>query len=248
MLCKWDELPENMQNDAVRPYYDSLQKKKFSLLCKAVFDRLVSGIMLIGLSPIFLILAIMIKLDSPGEVFFRQERITKYGKKFRIHKFRTMVKDAESLGAQVTTKSDMRVTKIGQKLRGCRLDELPQLIDILQGNMSFVGTRPEVTKYVDQYTPEMMATLLLPAGVTSLASILYKDEAKLLDGVEDTDKVYMERILPAKMYYNLKQVEQFSFWYDIELMFMTVFAVLGKEYKGDYVPNTETSDDIKVEV
>lgn len=156
MLCKWEELPRNMQNDAVRPYYDSLQEKKFSLLLKAIFDRVVSLLMLIGLSPIFLILAVMIKMDSPGEVFFRQERVTQYGKKFRIHKFRTMVKNAEALGTQVTTKSDMRVTKVGKKLRGCRLDELPQLIDILQGNMSFVGTRPEVTKYVEQYTPEML--------------------------------------------------------------------------------------------
>ena len=163
MLCKWEELPQNMQNDAVRPYYDSLQDKKFSLFLKAVFDRVVSLLMLIGLSPIFLILAVMIKMDSPGEVFFRQERVTQYGKKFRIHKFRTMVKNAEALGTQVTTKSDMRVTKVGKKLRGCRLDELPQLIDILKGNMSFVGTRPEVTKYVEQYTPEMLATLLLPA-------------------------------------------------------------------------------------
>lgn len=176
MLCKWEELPQNMQNGAVRPYYDSLQGKKCSLFMKAIFDRVVSLLMLIGLSPIFLLLAVMIKLDSPGEVFFRQERVTQYGKKFRIHKFRTMVKNAEALGTQVTTKSDMRVTKVGKKLRGCRLDELPQLIDILQGNMSFVGTRPEVTKYVEQYTPEMLATLLLPAGVTSDASIEYKDE------------------------------------------------------------------------
>ena len=104
--------------------------------------------------------------------------------------------------------------------------------------MSFVGTRPEVPKYVAEYTPEMMATLLLPAGVTSLASIYYKDEAELLNGVEDTDKVYIEKILPAKMYYNLKAIEKFGFWWDIKTMFMTVFAVLGKEYEGDYVEPT----------
>ena len=226
MLCKWEELPQNMQNDAVRPYYESLQDKKFSLLLKAVFDRVVSLLMLIGLSPIFLLLAIMIKMDSPGEVFFRQERVTQYGKKFRIHKFRTMVKNAEALGTQVTTKSDMRVTKVGKKLRGCRLDELPQLIDILQGNMSFVGTRPEVTKYVEQYTPEMLATLLLPAGVTSEASIEYKDEERLLADAKNADKTYVEVVLPQKMQWNLQSIKEFSFVDNIKTMFKTVWAVI----------------------
>lgn len=226
MLCRWEELPQNMQNDAVRPYYDSLQSKKCSLFLKAVFDRVVSLLMLVGLSPIFVLLAIMIKLDSPGEVFFRQERVTQYGKNFRIHKFRTMVKNAESLGAQVTTKSDMRVTKVGKKLRGCRLDELPQLIDILQGNMSFVGTRPEVTKYVEQYTPEMMATLLLPAGVTSEASIEYKDEERLLADAKNADKTYVEVVLPQKMEWNLRSLNDFSFVGDIKTMFKTVWAVV----------------------
>lgn len=226
MLCKWEELPRNMQNDAVRPYYDSLQEKKFSLLLKAIFDRVVSLLMLIGLSPIFLILAVMIKMDSPGEVFFRQERITQYGKKFRIHKFRTMVKNAEALGTQVTTKSDMRVTKVGKKLRGCRLDELPQLIDILQGNMSFVGTRPEVTKYVEQYTPEMLATLLLPAGVTSEASIEYKDEERLLADAKNADKTYVEVVLPQKMQWNLQSIKEFSFVKELLIMIETVLAVV----------------------
>lgn len=226
MLCRWEELPQNMQNDAVRPYYDSLQGKKCSLFFKVAFDRVVSLLMLIGLSPIFVLLAIMIKMDSPGEVFFRQERVTQYGKRFRIHKFRTMVKNAESLGAQVTTKSDMRVTKVGKKLRGCRLDELPQLIDILQGNMSFVGTRPEVTKYVEQYTPEMLATLLLPAGVTSEASIEYKDEERLLADAKNADKTYVEVVLPQKMEWNLRSLKDFSFVGDIETMFKTVWAVV----------------------
>lgn len=226
MLCKWEELPQNMQNDAVRPYYESLQSKKCSLFLKAVFDRVVSLLMLIGLVPIFVLLAIMIKMDSPGEVFFRQERVTQYGKKFRIHKFRTMVKNAESLGTQVTTKSDMRVTKVGKKMRGCRLDELPQLIDILQGNMSFVGTRPEVTKYVGQYSPEMMATLLLPAGVTSEASIEYKDEERLLADAKNADKTYMEVVLPQKMEWNLQSLKDFSFVGDIKTMFKTVWAVV----------------------
>lgn len=226
MLCRWEELPQNMQNDAVRPYYDSLKRKKSSLLLKAVFDRVVSLFMLIALSPIFVLLAVMIKMDGSGEVFFRQERVTQYGKKFRIHKFRTMVKNAESIGAQVTTKSDMRVTKVGKKLRGCRLDELPQLIDILQGNMSFVGTRPEVTKYVEQYTPEMMATLLLPAGVTSEASIEYKDEERLLADAQNADKTYVEVVLPQKMEWNLQSLKEFSFVGDIKTMFKTVWAVV----------------------
>ena len=225
MLCRWEDLPQAMQNGAVRPYYDSLQGKKISLFLKAVFDRVVSLVMLIGLAPIFLLLAGLIKLDSPGEVFFRQERVTQYGKRFRIHKFRTMVKNAESLGAQVTTKSDMRVTKMGKKLRGCRLDELPQLIDILQGNMSFVGTRPEVTKYVEQYTPEMLATLLLPAGVTSEASIEYKDEERLLADAKNADKTYVEVVLPQKMRWNLQSLQSFSFVRDIKTMIKTVWAV-----------------------
>lgn len=226
MLCRWEELPQAMQNDAVRPYYDSLQGKKISLFLKAVFDRAVSLVMLLALSPVFLLLAVLIKLDSPGEVFFRQERVTQYGRKFRIHKFRTMVKNAESLGTQVTTKSDMRVTKIGKKLRGCRLDELPQLIDILQGNMSFVGTRPEVTKYVEQYTLEMLATLLLPAGVTSEASIEYKDEERLLADAKNADKTYVEVVLPQKMKWNLQSLQSFSFVGDIRTMIKTVWAVV----------------------
>lgn len=226
LLKKWDELPAAMRSEQVRPYYVSLQQKKGSLLAKVTFDRVVSLLMLIVLSPIFLLLAIMIKLDSPGEIFFRQERVTQYGRKFRIHKFRTMVKNAEALGTQVTTKSDMRVTKIGKKLRGCRLDELPQLIDILQGNMSFVGTRPEVTKYVEQYTPEMLATLLLPAGVTSEASIEYKDEERLLADAKNADKTYVEVVLPQKMGGNLRSLRDFSFMGDIKTMIKTVWAVV----------------------
>ena len=144
-----------------------------------------------------------------------------------------MVQNADK-GSLVTVSNDARITKIGRIIRKFRLDEISQLINVLNGDMTFVGTRPEVPKYIERYTPEMMATLLLPAGVTSLASILYKDEAKLFDAAEDTDKVYIEKILPAKMYYNLKSIENFSFWGDIRIMFMTVFAVCGKEYKGDY--------------
>ena len=241
LICKWEKLPAEMQTDEVRKYYDILRKKNFSLFWKRVFDIFVSALMLIVLSPLFLVLAIAIKIDSKGPVFYRQERVTQYGKHFRIFKFRSMVVNADK-GSQVTVDQDSRITRMGKLIRKCRLDEVSQLIDVFRGVMTFVGTRPEVPKYVSEYTPEMMATLLLPAGVTSLASIYYKDEAELLNGAEDTDKVYIEKILPAKMYYNLKEIEKFGFWRDIKTMFMTVFAVLGKEYKGDYVePESEAT-------
>ena len=241
LICKWEKLPREMQTDEVRKYYDILRKKNFSLFWKRVFDIFVSALMLIVLSPLFLVLAIAIKIDSKGPVFYRQERVTQYGKRFRIFKFRSMVVDADK-GSQVTVDQDSRITRMGRLIRKCRLDEVSQLIDDFRGTMTFVGTRPEVPKYVAEYMPEMTATLLLPAGVTSLASIYYKDEAELLNGAEDTDKVYIEKILPAKMYYNLKAIGRFGFWRDIKTIFMTVFAVLGKEYKGDYVePTRETT-------
>lgn len=225
-MKKWAKLPEEMQTEEVRKYYDILKKRKCGRFFKRLFDITVSFIMLLVLSPIFLILAIIIKINSRGPVFFRQERVTRYNKHFRIFKFRTMVNDAEKLGAQITTKNDARVTGVGKFLRKCRLDELPQLIDVLRGKMSFVGTRPEVPKYVASYTPEMYATLLMPAGITSLASINYKDEAALMESAENADEVYVNEVLPAKMEYNLKSIEKFGFWRDIGTMFKTVFAVL----------------------
>ena len=233
ILKKWEQLPESLQKDEIKPYYDILKKKRLSLFFKRLFDIVVSALMLIILSPVFLILAIAIKLDSKGPVFYRQKRITQYGKEFRIFKFRTMVQNADKIGSLVTVGSDSRITRVGKLIRKCRLDEICQLIDVLWGTMTFVGTRPEVKKYVDAYTPEMLATLLLPAGVTSLASIMYKDEDELLKGAEDVDKTYIELCLPGKMKYNLKAIEKFSFFGDIKIMFMTVFAVLGKEYKDE---------------
>ena len=229
MLKKWEDLPIEMQTEEVRKYYDILKKKKCSLFFKRVFDIFASAFLLILLSPVFLILAIAIKIDSRGPVFYRQVRVTQYNQKFRIFKFRSMVNGADK-GSQVTVSGDARVTRVGKFVRKCRLDEISQLIDVFRGKMTFVGTRPEVTKYTEHYTDEMMATLLLPAGITSLASIYYKDEAELLDGVEDTDKVYLEEILPKKMRYNLYSIEHFGFWDDIATMFKTVFAVLGKKY------------------
>lgn len=225
-MKKWENLPKDMQTEAVRKYYEILKKHRGSLLLKRIFDIIAAGLLLILLSPVLLILAVWIKTDSKGPVFFRQVRVTAYGRTFRIFKFRTMVNNADKMGTQVTTKGDARVTKAGKALRGCRLDELPQLLNILAGDMTFVGTRPEVEKYVRHYTDEMKATLLLPAGVTSLASIEYKDEEKLLESAQDADQVYVEKILPEKMKYNLQAIEHFSFWQDIKTMIATVVAVV----------------------
>lgn len=226
MLKNWNKLPEYMRTEEVRPYYDLLQRKKLSLFFKRVFDIVVSLIMIILCSPILLIISILIVKDSKGGVFYRQERVTQYGRVFRIFKFRTMVKNADQIGTQVTVSNDSRITKIGSKLRNCRLDELPQLFNIFIGDMTFVGTRPESVHYVKSYTNEMYATLLLPAGVTSEASIEYKDEADLLDQADDVDCVYINEVLPEKMKYNLNSIKEFSFFKEIATMFRTVFAVL----------------------
>lgn len=230
MLKPWDQLPDNMRTDAVRPYYDVLKKRRGSLILKRIFDFLVSLILLLIIWPLLVIIAVAVRLDSPGPAFFRQVRVTTYGRKFKMWKYRTMVANADKLGPQVTTNNDMRVTRIGKVLRGVRLDELPQLINILVGDMSFVGTRPEVVKYVEAYQPEYYATLLLPAGVTSEASIRYKDEYALLEKAEDADKVYIEEILPAKMVWNLESITRFRFLREILTMIRTVLAVFGKDY------------------
>ena len=226
MLKKWEELPKYMRTEAVRPYYESLSRKKFSLYVKRFFDVTVASVMLVLLSPVLLVLAFLIAKDSKGGVFYRQERVTQYGRKFRIFKFRTMVANADKIGTQVTVQNDNRITKIGEKLRKYRLDELPQLFNIILGDMSFVGTRPESTHYVKCYTPEMYATLLLPAGVTSEASIRYKDEAELLDKADNVDEIYVKEVLPGKMKYNLEEIRKFSWWREIGTMVRTVVAVV----------------------
>lgn len=231
-MISWEKLPPQMQTEAVKPYYEILQKKQISLIFKRSFDIVVSLIMLLILSPVFLVLAIAIKLDSKGPVFYRQVRVTQYGKEFRIFKFRTMVNNADKIGSQVTVGGDSRITRVGKVIRECRLDEIGQLLNILGGSMTFVGTRPEVPKYVEKYTPEMWATLLLPAGVTSEASIRYKDEAALLDAAEDVDATYIQDVLPGKMKYNLRSIQEYSFFKDIETMFQTVFAVVEKNSSG----------------
>ena len=225
-MRKWNDLPKEMQVEQVKKYYEILQCHKGSLLAKRTFDIIVASLLVVILSPILLFLSILIKIDSPGPVLFRQVRVTTYGKPFRIFKFRTMVNNADKIGTQVTTKGDSRVTRMGKMLRGCRLDELPQLFNVLKGEMSFVGTRPEVEKYVAHYTDEMKATLLMPAGITSRASIEYKDEERLLESAENADEVYIHQVLPEKMKYNLRAIEKFSFWDDIKTMFATVIAVI----------------------
>ena len=230
MLKNWDKLPQQFQNEHVKPYYDYLLKHRGSLLFKRLFDIAASLLLLLILSPVLLIIALIIKIDSRGPVFYRQTRVTQYGEEFRIFKFRTMVENADTIGTQVTVNNDSRVTRVGAFLRKYRLDELSQLFDVLRGKMTFVGVRPEVPKYVAHYTDEMLATLLLPAGITSITSIYYKDESELLDAAEDADKTYVETVLPQKMRYNLKSIMKFSVRSDIKVMFMTVAAVLGKDF------------------
>ena len=230
-MRKWKDLPEFMKCAEVKEYYDILSKKKISLALKRAFD-IVAGIGVLAVTAIpMLVIGVKIATESKGGVFYRQERVTTYGKKFKIHKFRTMVANADQIGSAVTVSGDSRITPPGAFLRKYRLDELPQVFDILSGNMSFVGTRPEVVKYVKKYKPEYLATLLLPAGITSEASIRYKDEAELLDAATDVDKVYVNDVLPGKMKYNLESIKKFSFCREILTMFRTVFAVLGREYK-----------------
>lgn len=225
MLKKWDDLPLEMRKDEILSYYKILKNKQVSLFLKRIFDIIMSLILIIILFPLLIILAILIKKDSKGEIIYKSTRITQYNKEFQIYKFRTMVKDADKIGSQVTVGNDNRITKIGKTLRKYRLDEIPQLFNILKGDMSFVGTRPESPYYVKHYTNEMYATLLLKAGVTSETSIEYKDEANLLRDETDTDKIYIEKILPEKMKYNLKSVREFSLAKDIKTMIKTVIAV-----------------------
>ena len=230
-MKRWEELPVFMQCEEVKEYYNILLKKRISLKLKRLFDVIAGVAVLIVAAIPMLVIAIKIAVESSGGVFYRQERITTYGKKFKIHKFRTMVANADQIGSAVTVSGDSRITVTGAFLRKYRLDELPQVLDVLSGDMSFVGTRPEVTKYVRQYTKEMRATLLLPAGITSEASIRYKNEAELLDEADDVDRVYVEQVLPGKMKYNLDSLKNFSFLGDVRTMIRTVLAVLGKDYK-----------------
>ena len=225
-LKKWEDLPDFMKVDEVKSYYLILEKKRFSLALKRVFDIITSIILILLFSPIMLMVSLLIKLDSPGPIIYKQVRITQYGRSFKVYKFRTMVNDADKMGAHVTTQNDNRITRVGKKIRDCRLDEFPQLFNVLKGDMSFVGTRPEAVKYFEHYTDEMKATLLLPAGITSMASIMFKDEAAILLNETDVDKTYVEQVLPQKMEYNLRAIEEFSLIGDIKVMFETIAVVI----------------------
>lgn len=224
-MKSFDKLPKQFQCEEVKYYYDILSKKTGSLVLKRITDLIFAVILVVVLIIPIIIIAVAVKITSKGPVFYRQVRVTTYGRNFRILKFRTMVENADKIGSLVTTDSDSRVTKVGRFLRKYRLDELPQIFNVLSGSMSVVGTRPEVPKYVEQYKPEYLATLLIPAGITSLASIMYKDEEKLLSSEQDVDKVYIEKILPEKMKYNLQYTENFGFRSDLKLMLKTVKEV-----------------------
>lgn len=225
-LRDWDELPDFMRHEEIREYYEVLKQHETELKWKRRMDVVLAAGMLLLLSPVMLAISIAIKLDSEGPVIFKQVRVTQYGKKFYIWKFRTMVQNAERFGTQVTVSEDARLTRVGRVIRNCRIDEFPQLVNVLRGEMSFVGTRPEVVKYVKSYTKEMRATLLLPAGITSRASIYYKDEGELLKDAANVDWSYTHTVLPEKMSYNLEDLKQYSFRRDIATMLKTVLAVL----------------------
>ncbi len=225
-MKKWDALPTSMQREEVRPYYDILKRKRVSRFLKRAFDIVASLILIILLSPAMLVLAVWIKTDSKGSVFYKSLRVTRYNRDFKILKFRTMVQNADKQGSLITVSGDNRITKVGEKIRRCRLDEIPQLFNVLAGQMSFVGTRPEVRRYVDAYSDEMLATLLLPAGVTSRASIAYRDEDEKMTALTEkgmsVDEAYIDCILPEKMKYNLDYIKNFSFISDIITCIKTI--------------------------
>ncbi|MGP1361339.1 MAG: sugar transferase [Candidatus Fimenecus sp.] len=225
-LKPWEELPYELRLNDVKKYYDVLYKKRHQLFLKRLFDIVASFLLIVVFSPLILILSIVIKLDSKGPVFFRQVRITANGREFKIFKFRSMIINAENIGTQITHKDDKRITKVGKFIRKYRFDEIVQIFNVLTGDMSFVGTRPEVPKYVNKYSNEMLATLLLPAGITSNASIKYKDEEKLLENADDVDSVYINVILPEKMKYNLEYLKNFSLINDFKIMIKTFIEVI----------------------
>jgi Sugar transferases involved in lipopolysaccharide synthesis len=221
----YQELPEGMRNEPTEKYWELLRKKRFSLAVKRLFDIVASLIILVVLSPFFLLLAFAVKLDSRGPVFYRQVRVGRYNRDFKIFKFRTMVQDADRVGPPLTLGEDPRITRVGRFIRKLRLDEFSQILNVLGGSMSLVGPRPEVRKYVDAYTPEYMATLLIRPGITASSSIAFKDEDRILNAGGDPEQIYVEKILPPKMELNLQYVRDIGFWNDIKILFQTVGAV-----------------------
>ncbi len=225
MLLPFDELPEEFQNDAVKKYYDILKNKKRSIIVKRIFDIVLSVFLIIILLLPIIIISILIKCTSRGPILYKQIRVTTYNREFKIYKFRTMVENADKIGSLVTSMNDNRITGIGGFLRKYRLDELPQIFNVLKGEMSFVGTRPEVPKYVKHYTSSMYSTLLMPAGITSLASIKFKNEDRMLQSSQSVDDDYINIILPKKMHYNILYIKSFGFRNDLYLMLKTVKEV-----------------------
>ena len=228
-LKEWSKLPDKMRTKELRKYYNILIKHSGWFKFKRIMDIFVASVMLIVLALPMAVIAVFIKADSKGPVLFKQKRVTQYGRIFEIYKFRTMVENAASIGSQVTVKNDVRITKVGKVLRKFRIDEFPQVFNIIRGDMTLVGTRPEVIKYVQCYTPQMYATLLLPAGLTSRTSIAYKDEEKLLSNASNADKVYIHDILPVKMKYNLESLKHFGFKEDCSILWATFLSVFKKE-------------------
>jgi len=199
------------------------------LMAKRLFDIVVSSIGLLILSPLFLLITLLIKLDSKGSVFYRGVRVGRFGKPFRIFKFRTMVVNPENLGGPSTADDDPRITKIGKFLRKYKLDELPQLVNVLKGEMSFVGPRPEVKQYVDMFTEEEKAILSVKPGITDWASLWNIDEASILAGSQDPEKTYMEKIRPIKLKLQLKYVKERSLYIDLKIIILTILSVVNRK-------------------
>lgn len=203
-----------------------LRNRKFQLILKRLFDIIFSFLGLLFLLPVFLIIAVAIKLDSKGSVFFKQIRVGKDGKEFKIYKFRTMVEDAEKKGMRITVDGDKRITKLGYFLRKYKIDELPQLINVLLGDMSFVGPRPEVPKYVAMYDEDQRSILRIRPGITDIASIEYRDENSLLVKSNNPEETYIREIMPRKIKLNIEYLKRMSIVYDIKLIFRTILVVV----------------------
>jgi len=193
---------------------------------KRTFDILLSGLGLLFLWPVLLVVAILVKREDGSPVFFNQERVGRGGELFRIHKFRTMFRDAESCGPSVTGGGDPRITRMGRILRKTKLDELPQLLNVLRGDMSFVGPRPEVAKYVALYTDEQRAILEHRPGITDLATLRYRNEEEILAEADDPESYYIEKIIPAKIALNLEHARKSSFFADLGIILKTLLAIV----------------------
>lgn len=203
-----------------------LEKKKAQLFIKGIFDFIVSLLGAIIISPILLIIAILIKLDSKGPILFKQARVGKNGKEFKILKFRTMKVESEKKGIQLTVGKDPRITKVGHILRKTKLDELPQLFNVLMGEMSFVGPRPEVPRYVELYNSYQKCILKIRPGITDLASIKYRNENDLLGKSLDPEYTYIHEIMPEKIELNLEYLNNMSIFYDVKLIIKTILVVI----------------------